>query len=88
MERTLSKRAREIIPTPPVLDPVERTSEGIRDALFDELNLLRAGRVDALHARTVANLCRTIIEAARLELSHTENVKKVSAGREQMRLGK
>ena len=53
-----------------ILPAVERTAEGLRDALFDELNALRAGKVDTRHARTISLLAKQIIDAAHLELAH------------------
>lgn len=61
----------------PKLPPVERTAEGVRDALFDELNMLRAGQVTTAHARAVAQLARQIVEAARLELFHRQQLKQL-----------
>lgn len=72
--------------TPPPLPPVKRTAEGIRDALFDELNLLRAGKVSTSHARAVSNLARNIIEAAKLELVHIAAMKSLNK-KESIQLG-
>ena len=44
------------------------TPEGLRQALFDELNLLRAGRTTTWKARATALLARQILHAAQLEL--------------------
>lgn len=76
----------EAEPKPPTpLPPVERTAEGVRDALFDELNSLRAGEATTSHARAVANIARLIIESARLELHHIKQLKHVG---ESLKLGK
>lgn len=52
------------------LPPIKRTADGLRDALFDEIDLLRAGKVTTAHARSLANLVRQAIDFARLELQH------------------
>ena len=46
----------------------ERTSAGLRCALFDELDGLREGRVNATRANAVAKLATTIVETVRMEL--------------------
>ncbi len=74
----------EIVPVSKVLPPIERTAEGLRDALFDELNLLRTGETTTAHARALANVARLIIDTARLELQH---VKALMEADKSMRLG-
>lgn len=58
------------------LPEVERTAEGLRDALFDELNLLRAGKATTAHARALGGIARLIIESARLEVRHIEELRR------------
>lgn len=53
-----------------VLGKIERNAKGLRDAIFDEIDALRAGEVTSAHARAIANLVRQCIDAARLELQH------------------
>lgn len=67
----------------PDLPPVIRHAEGVRDALFDELDLLRANKVTTKHGRTMAFLAKQIIECARLEISQQQALKNV----EPLRLG-
>lgn len=50
------------------LPPVAKTLEGLRDALFDELNLLRQGKTTTSKSRAVAILSKRILEAAMVEL--------------------
>jgi hypothetical protein len=50
------------------LPPIPKTAEGLRDALFDELNALRAGKSNPQHARAVANLSRQVIESIRVQV--------------------
>lgn len=67
------------------LPSVERTAEGLRDALFDELNLLRSGEATTAHARALANVARLVLESARLELQEIQRMRE--AGKS-LRLGK
>lgn len=46
----------------------ERTTEGLRDLLFDEMDLLRQGQIDDRRARATANLARQIIESVRVQV--------------------
>lgn len=48
--------------------PVTKDFDGLREMLFEEINLLRAGRVSNSRARIVSNLAKRIIEAATLDL--------------------
>jgi hypothetical protein len=51
-----------------------RTSRGLRDTLFDELDMLRNGESDPLRAAAVAKLAVQIINTAMIEvhLSRTD----------------
>lgn len=48
--------------------PVTRTSAGLRDALFDAIDGIRAGRLDASKANATARLAAEIVNTARLEI--------------------
>src|SRR4051812_17835123 len=48
--------------------PVSISLQGLRDALFDELNLLRGGKVSVARARVTSQLSRRIIETVTLDL--------------------
>lgn len=50
------------------LPEIPKTAEGLRDALFDEINQLRMGKGNVARARVVAQLAHRIIEAARLSI--------------------
>lgn len=67
------------------LSPVERTAEGLRDALFDELNLLRSGEATTSHARALANIARLVLESARLEI---HEINRMHEAGKSLRLGK
>lgn len=47
--------------------PVNRTSAGLRNALFDEIDALRRGEGDATRAIAVAQLAKGILSTAKLE---------------------
>ena len=51
-----------------ICEPQSKDFDGLRNILFDELNLLRQGKVTVGRARTVSQLSRRIIEAATLDL--------------------
>jgi hypothetical protein len=46
----------------------KRTSQGLRDILFDELEELRSGDGDPSRALAVANLAKQIINVAKVEM--------------------
>lgn len=50
------------------LKEAERTSAGLRSALFDELDGLRKGTSNATKANAAAKLCMTIVETVLVEL--------------------
>lgn len=45
-----------------------RTTQGLRDILFDEIDELRGGNGDASKSLAVANLAKQIINTAKVEL--------------------
>ena len=53
---------------------VTRTSKGLQDTLFDEIDRLRDGSTTPQSARTIASLANGVIQAARLEMDHTRFV--------------
>lgn len=50
------------------MDHTPRTSEGLCEALFQEFDLLRAGKTDYQRASAVAKLAVQIISTKRLEI--------------------
>lgn len=50
----------------------QRTTETLRDILFDEIDAIRSEDGDPARARTVATLSREILSTARLELQFQE----------------
>lgn len=60
----------------------KRTTKGLRDVLFDEIDQLRNGDGDPQRAMAVANLAKQIINIAKVELDfHREAIKQQESGR-------
>lgn len=57
----MTKKA-ETMPT------VSRTSAGLRDAIFDELDAIRNGSSNPTRANAVAKLASSIVETVRMEI--------------------
>lgn len=69
------------------MDPVARTSAGLRDALFDELDALRNGSTNPARASSTAKLAGSIIDTVRMELDVQKHVSKYS-GKDMDKLSK
>jgi len=54
-----------------VTTKIERTSLGLRNALFDELDDLRSGASTPARANAVASICKGILDIAEAERSLT-----------------
>ena len=52
-----------------------KTTEGLRDILFDEMALLRHGKIDVKRARATANLAKQIIESIRVQVQFQRVIK-------------
>ena len=48
--------------------PITRTSAGLRDAIFDEIDAIRNGSGNPTRANAVAKLASTVVETVRMEL--------------------
>ena len=48
--------------------PISRTSAGLRDAIFDELDSIRNGSSNPTRANAVAKLAGSIVETVRMEI--------------------
>lgn len=55
---------------------VTRTSAGLRDALFEELEALRNGTSDPKRAHAVAKLASAVIDTVRLEMQADEHLRR------------
>ena len=58
-------KEKEIAPLPPVI----RSSAGLRDALFDEMDRMRQNRTNATNANAMAKLASTIVDSVEMEIS-------------------
>lgn len=58
----------KVLPKRPVAAPVQRTSQGLRDVLFDEITSLRGPDADPRRAMAVASLAKQIVNTVRVEL--------------------
>lgn len=54
--------------TTPMAGKVARSSAGLRDAIFDEIDAIRDGTGNPTRANAVAKLAGTIVETVRMEL--------------------
>lgn len=59
---------------------IARTTEGIRDALFDEIDELRGGGGDIKRAKALAAMAQNILKAAELDLKFAEHVRRRPQG--------
>ncbi len=56
---------------------VERTSAGLRDALFDELDSIRSGESNATRANAVAKLAGSVVDTVRMEIEVQKHARHV-----------
>lgn len=54
---------------------VSRTSAGLRDAIFDELEALRRGESNPTRANAVAKLAGSVVETVRMELEVQKHIR-------------
>lgn len=71
----MAKKAR-ILKTAPVV----RTSAGLRDAIFDEIDAVRAGASNPTRANAVAKLAMGIVETVRMELDVQKHLRSFPGG--------
>jgi len=55
--------------------PIVRTSAGLRDAIFDEIDAIRAGTSNPTRANAVAKLATGIVETVRMEVEVQRHLK-------------
>lgn len=51
-----------------VMKPVQRTSAGLRDALFDEIDGMRAGTSNPTRANAISRLTSGVVEIVHMEM--------------------
>ena len=56
--------------------PTVRTSAGLRDALFDELDNLRNGSTNPARANAVAKLAGQVVDTVKMELDVQKHIAK------------
>ena len=66
-----------------ILPASTRTSAGLRNALFDELDALRSGTSNAQKANAVAKLADQIIATVNMELQVAKHVRALPPGTEE-----
>jgi hypothetical protein len=60
---------------------VTRTSQGLRDILFDEIEELKTGKGDTQKSMAIANLAKQIVNTAKVELDfHRQMAAQDAAG--------
>lgn len=64
-----------------------RTTSGLRDALFDEIDELRTGEGDPTKALAVAKLAQQIIGTAKVELDFHRTIHAMEANKTPITLG-
>lgn len=50
--------------------PINRTAAGLRESLFDMLEKLKSGRIDAITAKTFAVLSMTILKSVEVQIDY------------------
>ena len=68
---------------------IPKTTEGLRDALFDEINALRAGKSNPQHARVLCQLADKVIDSIRVQIQYGRllNDKEKSKAQSNVQLG-
>jgi hypothetical protein len=64
-----------------------RTSQGLRDILFDEIDEMRSGEGDPTRALAIANIAKQILNTARVELDFHRVMKAAETEGEPITLG-
>jgi hypothetical protein len=55
--------------------PIQRTSAGLRDAIFDEIDSVRNGTSNPTRANAIAKLATGIVETVRMEIEVQRHLK-------------
>jgi len=64
-----------------------RTTEGLRDILFEEIEELRTENKDPQKSMVVANIAKQIINTAKIELAYTRTIMKANEEGHTIELG-
>ena len=65
----------------------KRTTKGLRDILFDEIDELRAGNGDPSKAQAVAQLARQILNTAKIEMDFLRTISSMKDDGKTLELG-
>lgn len=66
---------------------LQRTSAGLRDILFDEIEQMRSGSGDAARAMSVASLAKQIVSTAKVELEFHRVISEMEGTPRPLQLG-
>jgi hypothetical protein len=66
MARTQPQHRQDVEKAPP---PIIRSSAGLRDALFDEMDRMRSGKTSSTNANALAKLAATIVDSVEMEIA-------------------
>ncbi len=66
---------------------IKRTSGGLREALFDEIDALRAGTSNAARARSVAMLANSVLQSIQAEIEYHKYVADATKSVDACKLG-
>ena len=58
--------------------PITRNSAGLRDAIFDEIDSIRAGESNPTRANAVAKLATGIVETVRMEIEVQRHLRRTN----------
>jgi hypothetical protein len=64
-----------------------RTTQGLRDILFDEIEELRSGDGDPTKSMAVANLAKQIVNTAKVELDFHRQMSEFAANGSDIKMG-
>ncbi len=53
-----------------MIDPIEKTTKGVRQVLFEEMEAMRNGKSSPTRANAMTKLAMSIVESMRLEMQH------------------
>lgn len=70
----MTKKNAEVTPT-----PIQRTSAGLRDAIFDEIDAVRNGSSNPTRANAIAKLATGIVETVRMEIEVQRHLRTTAA---------
>jgi hypothetical protein len=63
----------------PTSTPIQRTSAGLRDAIFDEIDAVRNGTSNPTRANAIAKLATGIVETVRMEIEVQRHLRTTTA---------